>query len=107
MTLDEVRQHYRSILNPPSLYFDVRNRKGGSLFPAGKPHEYYQPFIEHFQERAATAAAQAKRDARKGHTERATWYSRLATDWRVAATMALERQERSFLEGKLRAGSHQ
>lgn len=103
MTIEDVRQMFPRIIQPPHPYYDLENQKRSSKFPPKQPSVFYQPFIEFFQERAQTCRAQAALDERKGKRERAKRYAGLAADWAGAAAVAIARQERSFLAEQLEA----
>lgn len=94
-TLESVRQLYPNIRQAPHPYFDLRNRTGTSPFPPGLPAPFYQPFVAHFNERAQTAAAQARRFARKHQAAAADEWTRYANDWREAERVALMRLQRA------------
>lgn len=98
MTREDVRKLYPHIINPPSSYYEVRNEKGTSKFRPGLTPDDYQPFIEYFTERAATAHAQARLDARKGRVDRAKQYLRAGEGWAEALRVALLRQRQSILD---------
>lgn len=97
MTLEDVRRLYPNIAQPPHRYYDLANRKQSSPFPPGRPSAFYQPFLEHFRERAQTARAQAALEHRKGRRERGNHYAQLAQQWTVAAAVAFARQEKALL----------
>lgn len=105
-TLEEVRQAYPKIINPPSRYFEIRNKIGRSPFRPGLPSHRYDPFIQHFEERAQTAHAQAALYARKRKPADAERYRMLARGWSEAAEICRQRAKRSMAEEDTRAAEH-
>lgn len=97
-SLAQVANAYPHIIQPPSPVWDLQNKSGLSKFPPGMPPEFYDPFIAYFEERAQTAAAQARLYQRKLKGEHARRWLDHERGWRRAARVALMRKQRELLK---------
>lgn len=96
LTAAQVFALFPHIKNPPHTYYEIQNKGRESHFPPGMPPAFYDPFVEHFEERSRTATAQAKLYARKRRELEAHAWQSIAGRWAQAARIALMRKQREL-----------